>query len=189
VLEDHLAGTIELLAVLITTIVGSGAGTSIVGLLFKHRFDVQLAKQTAMLQRHSRIHELQVEALGVIHSDLNDALFYLQRIASAGRTRGQVDDAELFKRMGERLAKAASEFSKTQLLFSQELTTRLNEFFKKVFETGAELELSEEFSQFPMGEGVQLRADLIDKVRNAAFKEIPTVLDEIRREARTVIHG
>jgi len=174
---------------LITTIVGSGAGTSIVGLLFKHRFDVQLAKQTAMLQRHSRIHELQVEALGVIHSDLNDALFYLQRIASAGRTRGQVDDAELFKRMGERLAKAASEFSKTQLLFSQELTTRLNEFFKKVFETGAELELSEEFSQFPMGEGVQLRADLIDKVRNAAFKEIPTVLDEIRREARTVIHG
>ncbi len=184
-----MAGTNGLLAVLIATIVGSGVGTSLVGFLFKHRFDVQLAKQTAMLQRHSRIHELQVEALGVIHSDLNDALFYLQKIASAGRTRGQVDDTELFKRMGERLAKAAGQFSKSQLLFSQELTTRLNEFFQKVFETGTDIQMSEEFLQYPMGEGVQLRADLTGKVRNAAFKEIPAILEEIRREARAVIHG
>ena len=106
-----MAGTNGLLAVLIATIVGSGVGTSLVGFLFKHRFDVQLAKQTAMLQRHSRIHELQVEALGVIHSDLNDALFYLQKIASAGRT-GQVDDTVALQAYGGALGEGSGSILK-----------------------------------------------------------------------------
>jgi len=36
-----------LLATLLATFIGSGAGTTLVGILFKHRFDVQLERQKA----------------------------------------------------------------------------------------------------------------------------------------------
>jgi hypothetical protein len=65
------------LTTLLTTLIGSGAGTTLVGFVFKHRFDVQLERQKAFLQRNSKIHERQVDALLAIHSKLNDALFYL----------------------------------------------------------------------------------------------------------------
>jgi hypothetical protein len=34
-----------------------------------------------------------------------------------------------------------------------------------------------------------LRAELIDKAREAAFKEIPEILEAIRLEAKTIING
>lgn len=64
-----------LIATLSATFVGSGAGTTLVGSLFKHRFDVQLEPQKAFLQRHSKTHERQMDALLAIHSDREHARF------------------------------------------------------------------------------------------------------------------
>lgn len=178
-----------LLAILLATFVGSGAGTTLVGILFKHRFDVQLETQKALLQRNSRIHERQVDALLGIHSELEHALFYLQRAASAGRFSGEPDDAELLKRMGKHLSDAAEQFSKNQLLLTPELTKRLHDFFTNVFAAGSDLQFSEMFSGYPIVQAGQLRADLIDKARTAAYKDIPTMLGAIRTEAKTIIHG
>lgn len=178
-----------ILAVLLATFVGSGAGTTLVGILFKHRFDLQLEAQKALLQRNSRIHERQMDALLSIHSELEHALFYLQRAASAGRFSGEPDDAELLKSMGKHLSNAADQFSKNRLLLTPELTKRLNEFFTNVFTAGSDLQFSDEFSRYPIVQGGQLRADLIDKARKAAFEEIPAILGVIRTEAETIIHG
>ena len=126
-----------LLATLLATRIGSGAGTTLVGILFKHRFDIQLERQKAFLQRNSKIHERQVDALLAIYSDLEHALFYLQRVASAGRFKGEADDQTQLQRMGKELASAAEHFSKNRLLLTPELAKRLDELFNRVFDAGA----------------------------------------------------
>src|SRR6266852_341790 len=95
--------TVKFLLTLATTLVGSGLGTTIVGALFKRRFDAQLETHKALLQRGSRIHERQVDALLAIHSKLEQALFYLQRAASAFKLEGEVPDQELLQRMARDL--------------------------------------------------------------------------------------
>ena len=83
--RQTMTETEKLFLTLTVTFVGSGLGTTIVAALLKRRFDAQLETQKALLQRSSRIHERQVDALLVIHAKLEQALFYLQRAASAGK--------------------------------------------------------------------------------------------------------
>ncbi len=90
--------------------------------------------------------------------------------------------------MGKELASAAEHFSKNQLLLTPELAKRLNEFFNKIFDAGSSLQFSQEFAQYPIVQGGMLRAELIDKAREAAFKEIPEILEAIRVEAKTIIN-
>ena len=186
---ERMADANGMLATLLATFIGSGAGTTLVGILFKHRFDVQLERQKAFLQRNSKIHERQVDALIAIHSDLEHALFYLQRVASAGRFKGEADDQTQLQRMGKELASAAEQFSKNQLLLTPVLAKRLNEFFNKTFDAGSSLQFSQEFAQYPIVQGGMLRAELIDKAREVAFKEIPEILEAIRVEAKKIINA
>src|SRR5260370_34708681 len=96
--------TEKLFLTLVVTLLGSGLGTTIVAALFKRRFDAQLETHKALLQRNSRIHERQVDALLAIHSKLETALFYLQRAASGSKFKGEASDQELLQRMGSELA-------------------------------------------------------------------------------------
>lgn len=177
--------TDTLLATLAVTIVGSGLGTTIVGALFKRRFDSQLETQKALLQRTGRIHERQVDALLTIHSKLEEALFYLQRAASAGKFAGEAPEKELLERMARSLGAASEEFSKSRLLLSESLAQKLDGFFKKMFEGGISLNLALD----PMAPSGEPRAKLWDESRGIAYKEVPSVLNAIRDEARVVIHG
>lgn len=94
-----------------------------------------------------------MDALLAIPSGLEHALFYLQRVASAGRFRGDADDQAQLQRMGKELASAAEHFSKNQLLLTPDLAKRLNEFFNKVFDAGSSLQFSQEFAQYPIVQG------------------------------------
>ena len=105
----------KLFLTLVVTLLGSGVGTTLVGALFKRRFDAQLETQKALLQRSSRIHERQVDALLAIHAKLEQALFYLQRAASAGKFEGE-SDQELLRRMARDLGAASEVFSQNKLL-------------------------------------------------------------------------
>ena len=113
--SQTLTETEKLFLTLVVTLLGSGVGTTLVGALFKRRFDAQLETQKALLQRSSRIHERQVDALLAIHAKLEQALFYLQRAASAGKFEGE-SDQELLRRMARDLGAASEVFSQNKLL-------------------------------------------------------------------------
>jgi|HubBroStandDraft_6_1064221.scaffolds.fasta_scaffold242543_2 hypothetical protein len=177
--------TETLLVTFAVTIIGSGLGTTIIGAWFKRRFDSQLETQKALLQRSGKIHERQVAALLVIHSKLEEALFYLQRAASAGKFAGEVSDKELLERMARSLGDASQEFSKNRLLVSESLEKKLGQLFNKMFEGGLGMNLALD----PMVPNGEPRAKLWDEARQTAYKDLPDVLQAIRGEARSVIHG
>jgi hypothetical protein len=177
--------TQTLLVTFAVTIIGSGLGTSIVAALLNKRFGTQLEAHKALLLRSGRIHERQVDALLKIHSKLDEALFYLQRVASAGRIPGEASDKELFGRAIQSLADASTEFSKNKLLISETLGQKLNEFFDGVVAAGIDFNLILD----PMLTNPDERAKLWDALRDAAYRKLPSVLKAIRDDARAVIHG
>ena len=174
----------KLFLTLVVTLLGSGVGTTLVGALFKRRFDAQLETQKALLQRSSRIHERQVDALLAIHAKLEQALFYLQRAASAGKFEGE-SDQELLRRMARDLGAASEVFSQNKLLIGAELTRTLDEFFNEMFSAGMNLN----WAEHPMTPNGEIRAGFFDKARETAFKKLPSILEAIRAEARSVIHS
>ena len=180
-----MTSTETLLLTFAVTVVGSGLGTTIIGALFKKRLDSQLETHKALLQRGGKIHEKQVESLLVIHAKLDEALFYLQRAASAGKFTGQPSDEELLGKMGVALAEASKEWAKSRLLLSESLGKKLDEFFDKMLSGGITLRLA---LSTQMQDPMQ-RAKWWDEVRDAAHKEIPSLLTAIRNEAREVIHS
>jgi hypothetical protein len=135
--------------------------------------------------RRDKIHERQVESLIFIHTKLEEALFYFQRAAAAGKFAGEASDEELLKRMAETLAAASKEFGKSRLLFSESLGKKLDEFFNKML-TGS---MTLKFALSPMVQDGYQRAKLWDEARNTANREIPLLLNAIRGESRGVING
>src|SRR5260370_33973251 len=177
--------TTTLLVTVAATVVGSGLGTAIVGALLSRRFNTQLETHKALLQRSGRIHERQVDSLLIIHSKVDEALFYLQRAAGAGKFRGEASDEELLNRTARALGAASSEFAKSRLLISESLGQKLDEFFNKMFSGGMTVNSALD----PMVQDGNARAKLVDQAREIAYRELPAVLKAIRDEARAVIHG
>src|ERR1700688_1476982 len=168
--------TQTLLVTFAVTIIGSGLGTSIVAALLNKRFSTQLEAHKALLLRSGLIHERQVDALLKIHSKLEEALFYLQRVTSAGKIQGQASDKVLFERTVGCLADASSEFSKNRLLISDPLEQRLDEFFHGMVVAGGDFNLILD----PMVTNPDERAKLWDTLRDAAHRKLPSVLKAIR---------
>jgi hypothetical protein len=166
------------------TVIGSGFGTTIAGTFLKKRFDAQLETHKALLLRSGRIHERQVDALLVIHAKLDQALFYLQRAASAGKFAGETEQ-ELLNSMGRCLAEASEKFLQNKLLVGNDLRGRLDEFFKAMLSAGMNLNLALD----PMVQDGEPRAKLWDKAREISYKQVPSILEKIETEARKVIHG
>jgi hypothetical protein len=176
--------THKLLLTFILTLAGSGVGTTIVAALLKRTFDERIELLKAVLERGSRIHERQVEALMAIHSKLEGATFYLQRVASPGRLKGE-DDTSLLQRAAEELASASSQYSEKRLLLSETLTGMIDEFFEKVLSTRVSIDSA---MQLMLLDGA-VRAAFWQKAQESAYKELPAILGAIRSEARGVIHG
>jgi hypothetical protein len=142
-------------------------------------------QSTGESPRKDKIHERQVESLIFIHTKLEEALFYFQRAAAAGKCSGEASDEELLKRMAENLAAASKEYTKCRLLLSEGLGRKLDAFFNKMLSGSMTLN----FALSPMVQDGYQRAKLWDEARDTAYKEIPSLLDAIRVESRGVIHG
>jgi hypothetical protein len=108
----------------------------------------------------------------------------LQRPAGAGRLEGEPDDKTLLQRMSQEFAEASDCFSKNKLLMSPELMRRIDEFFSKMLSAGIDLRLT-----FEPGMQGEPRAQLWDQARTIAYKDLPSILEAIRSEARAAIHG
>ena len=132
----------------------------------------------------AQIHERQVDALLKIDSKLDDALFYLQRVASVGKFQGEASDKELFERSIRSLADASSEFSKNRLLISETMGQKLDDFFGGMVAAGIDFNLILDPMVNP-----DMRAQLWDKLRETAYKNLPSVLKAIRDDTRAVING
>ena len=117
--------TQKVLITFAVTLVGSGLGTTVIGALFKRRFDAQLERQKALLQRGSRIHERQIDALLTIHSKLERASFFLQRAASGGLLEGETSEL-LLQNMVRELASLSEEYSQKKLLVPETLTLKVD---------------------------------------------------------------
>jgi len=178
-----MTGPEKFLLTLAATLLGSGLGTTIVGALFKRRFDAQLETHKAQLQRNSRIHERQVDTLLAIHCKLEQALFYLQRAASTLKLEREAPPQELLQRMARDLGAALEEYSRNKLLISPVLSRRLDEFFSKMLSAGVDLNLA----MHPMTADGEQR-DFSKHARKTAYEELPSILDAIRTEARALIH-
>lgn len=157
----------------VETLAGVPAIVALFGALFQlgrdsmaHQRSVQLESHKALLQRDSRIHERQIDALLPIHSKFEEALFYLQRAAGAGRYRGEAPDEELLNRMARALGTASEQFSNNRLLISETLGQKLDDFFNKMFSGGITITLALD----PMVTDGNARARLVDEAREIAFK-------------------
>jgi hypothetical protein len=177
-----MTDTEKLLLTFGVTLIGSGLGTTIVAALFKKRFDTQLETHKALLQRSGRIHERQVDALLAIHAKLDSALRYLQRASSAFKFRGEANEQELLQRMALDLGEASEEFARNRLLISDRLQRKLDEYFQKMFSAGLTFNMALDPMATP-----QQRADLWNQVRDISYKELPSILEAIRAEAKAII--
>ncbi len=155
-----------------------------VAAFFQRRFGEQLERVRAALERGSRVHERQVDALLKIHSRLEAALFCVQRAASTIVFEGE-DRDELLKRAGTELAGASAEYLRKKLLLSEALIRKLDEFFDAVQSAGTDLWLATD----PMMLNSALRTESWQKAKGKAYKELPEILRAIQREATTLIHG
>jgi hypothetical protein len=143
------------------------------------------AQATSESPRSDKIYDRQVESLLLIHSKLEEALFYFQRASAAGKFAGEASDEELLRRMVENLGAASKEFGKGRLLFSESLGKKLDEFFNKMLSGSMALKLA----LSPMVQDGYQRAKLWDEARDAAYRDIPPLLKAISDESRGVIHG
>jgi hypothetical protein len=174
----------DLVQILLTTLVGSGVGTALVGAFFKHKFDAQLEVQKSLLVRAAKVYDRQLSSLCEIHFRLELILHYLQRATFPGRYKNEAPEGVQLQRMAEHLGAASDEFSKNKLLFSDALITKLDSFFKGTFNAA----MLTEFTADPMVQG-DARAKYITDARTAAGTELPLALAAIREEAKKVIHG
>ena len=174
----------RLLLTFVLTLVGSGLGTTLVAGLLNHRLNQRLELVKAVLERGSRIHERQMDALMTVYSRLEEASFYLQRVASAGRFKGE-DEGQLLQRAGQALASASEEYSAKKLLFSDTLTNGIDEFFNQVL--SARVSIGSALD--PTLQSAKSVGEFWDRAREAVYKQLPAILDAIRAEAKNVIHG
>ena len=85
--------------------------------------------------------------------------------------------------MSQEFAEASDCFSKNKLLMSPKLMRRIDEFFSKMLSAGIDLRLT-----FEPGMQGEPRAQLWDQARTIAYKDLPSILEAIRSEARAAIH-
>jgi hypothetical protein len=131
------------------------------------------------------IHQRRVEALLVIQSKLESALFYFQRAASSSKLKGEASDQELLQKMARDLGAASEQYSQNRLLISLALARKVDEFCNTVVSGSMTLNLALD----PMTPNGDTRANLWKQAQEIAYKELPPMLEAIRTEARAVIHG
>ena len=165
-------------------IIGSGLGTTSVGLLFKRQFDRKLEIQKAFLTRASRVHERTVDTLTKLYRHFHEAQALLQLMAATARFEGEKPE-EYPRLFSEAIASARDELSQGRLLMPPDLVRECDRFFTVLFAGCSHLA----FANHPMiFDGLQ-RAKYWDSAKQTAYEEVPKLLEQIERTARVVIHG
>jgi hypothetical protein len=167
-----------------TSFIGSGAGTTFVGLLFKRKVDRELEVQKAFLQRTSRVHEKQVELLAKVYHHLWEAHAYLVLMSASVHMANEKPE-EYPGKFSEAIVAARDALFGGRVLMPSALADRCEDFFKKLFE--GQMQLG--FARSPMIQDGLQREQFWDRAQKIANEEVPALLKTIESEARVVIHG
>ena len=137
------------------------------------------------LSRASRVHERQVDTLIKLYRNFFDAQSNLQRMAASVRFAGEVSTDEYRRLCAEAIAAAHDTLSDGRLLLPPNLTYQCDQFFNSLFE--GQMHLA--YAQHPaIADGLQ-RAEFWNKAKTVAYNEVPSILQQIERTARELIHG
>jgi hypothetical protein len=164
-------------------VVGSGLGTTLVGIWFKRKFDRELEVQKAYLTRVSNVHERSVDTLTKLYRSLYEAEAFLQLMSASARFEGEKPE-EYPKRLAEALVAARDELLAGRLLIPAALAEQCDVFFNKLFEGQSELA----FATHPMVWDAMQRASYWDKAKAIAYEQVPQLRREIEKTARSIIH-
>jgi hypothetical protein len=147
--------------------------------------DTEIERVKAFLVRASHVHERQVDTLTKLYRHLWEAQVYLQRMASTSRMEGEVSEDEYRRRWADAIASARDTLSEGRLLIPPELNHHCDRFFNSLFQGQLNLAVAEH----PMVVNGLQRAGFRDSAQQIAVQEVPSILDQIDKAARTVIHG
>jgi hypothetical protein len=166
------------------SIIGSGLGTTGVGLLFKRKFDRDLEIHKAFLTRAANVHGRMVNTLAALYRHFWDAQACFQGMTAAARFTGEPSRQEYEAKFANSMEAARDTLMQGRLFIPQRLAEQCDSFFKAVF--GGRLDYS--FAQNPMIDGDQ-KTELWEAAKRSANQELPKILQGIEEAARAVIHG
>jgi hypothetical protein len=147
--------------------------------------DIEIERMRAFLARASRVHESTVDTLAKLYRHFYEAQGYFQRMASSARFEGEVSQDEYHRLLAKAIESARNELSKGRLLIPPELAQQCDGFFNILFAGRTDLA----FAQHPViADGLQ-HAKFWDSAQKNAYEEVPKLLQQIERAARSVIHG
>lgn len=174
----------NILQLALSSIIGSGLGTTIVGLLFNAKVSRELEIQKAFLTRASNVHARTVDTLSKLYDDLFKAERILKRMTAAGRMANEILPEEYAPLLSKTVDSAQEVFSSGRLFIPTPLVQQCESFFETVFEGRQEFA----FAHLPAVDPAK-QAEFWRKASTVAYEKVPKVLREIERAARLVIHG
>jgi hypothetical protein len=161
------------------------AGAWLTKALISKRLGEDTEKFKALLTRAGRVHERQVDTLTKLYRHFSEAQAYFQRMAATVRFEGEVSADEYRRLHAIAVTSARDALSDGRLLIPSSLAQQCDRFFSSLFEGHAHLA----FAQHPMIADGAERAAFWEKAKTTAYKEVPGILQEIEKAARSVIHG
>lgn len=169
---------------LVVSIIGSGLGTTGVGLLFNRKFSHDLEVQKAFLARASNVHTRAVNTLAELYRHLLEAQALMQRMTSRGRMAGEISPQGYVPLVSKAMDAARDVFLSGRLFIPPALAKQCDGYFAAVFEGQHEFA----FAHLPQLDPAK-QAEFWDKGAAVAFEKVPKLLEEIEKAARLVIHG
>jgi hypothetical protein len=166
------------------SIVGSGVGTTVVGLLFKRKFDRDLENHRALLSRAANLHGRMVDTLAALYRHFVEAQACFQGMTASARFTGEISREEYERRVADSMESARDKFLQGRLFIPRTLAEQCDGFLKVVL--GGRLDFS--LAQDPMFDAVQ-KAEYWQAAAKTANQELPKLLQEIEDAARALIHS
>lgn len=106
-------------------------------------------------------------------------------MTSSGRFEGQIPEDETRHLFADAITSALDTFSDGRLLIPPALAQQCDQFFTSLFEGQTDLA----YAKHPMIVDGHVRAEFWDKAQKNAYKDVPSILQQIEKAARSTIHG
>jgi hypothetical protein len=169
----------------ISSFLGSGVGTTLVGILFKRQFDSKLEVQKAFLSRASNVHARTVDTLATLYGQFLEAQGHFQGMTAGAQITGEISREEYEGHVAESMKAAHDTLMLGRLFIPRALAEQCDSVFQVVF--GGRLDSS--LANSPMINDPVQRARFWEAASTAAHKELPKILRNIEDAARAVMHG
>ena len=166
------------------TLLGSGIGTFLVGLVFKRFFDRELEKHKSLLSRSAGVHNRIVDSLTNLYAHLHEASGLFQRMTARGRSANEATPEEYELLLEKEMEAAREEYVKAALLLPEAVVADCKQFFDSILDGRMDFSFTRNEALTP-----EQRAGIWREAADKAHKQVPAVLSRIESAFRILIHG